>query len=240
MYPCRYAEHIFDLLLQASDLSSNLKDSFLFRSVLRDVISTSFILKLFDIISKPHFLYQCLTFVFSLQLPTESNSAKLPTQLSHNIIGKESVDDIITDTESMPSLRARNLKGLGKKSKSYDIPDRTSRCLVKKHSQTTLDTTAPGTRAIFAGARRGVGRDVPLSANPNSISIFDHELVHESLSSSYYVYSIWVSLIYLSDSNAMGILIQHDLDRGNKVFTGFSNSLKNLIGTFYRSSVEVV
>ena len=29
-------------------------------------------------------------------------------------------------------------------------------------------------------------------------------------------------------------------DWGIKVFIGFSNSLKNLIGTFYRSSVEVV
>ena len=181
----RYSEHIFDLLLQASDLPSSLKESFLFRSVLRDVLSTSFLLKLFDIVSKPHFIYQCIKFVFSLQFPANSNRHTVPTRNTAQVninseVDRQQSDDVI---DSPALLRMRNIKQMGRKAKSYDIPDRSSRCAGRKHSNTQT-----GISSILR-----VGRDVPMSASHNSISIFDHELVHESLSSSYYLYSIWVS-----------------------------------------------
>ena len=178
---CRYSEHIFDLLLQASDLPSILKDSFLFRSVLRDVISTSFLLKLFDIVSKPHFIYKCIAFVFSLQFP--SNSNKHTGSVRNTTLNK--IDDVIdSDTDSLSPLR--NIKLMERKGKSYDIPDRLSRCVVRKHSNTTQHHT--DNSSILREKR-----EIPLSPSHNSISIFDYELVHDSVSYSYYLYSIRVS-----------------------------------------------
>ncbi|KAI6661330.1 hypothetical protein LOD99_9998 [Oopsacas minuta] len=220
-----YAEHMFDILLQASDLSTNLKDSFLFRSVLRDVISTSFILKLFDIVSKPHFLYQCLTFVFSLQFPSNTTQTRSTTQ---NVIEKQFIDDVTLETDSLPSLRARNLKAMNRKSKSYDIPDRSSRCLVRKHSHSTKDYTDIGT---MIKERRGeVGRDVPQSVNPNSISIFEHELVQESLSSSYYIYSIWVPKVITNRFNQSdACIVKHRFREFEHLYRSLQNSCKELM-----------
>ena len=80
----------------------------------------------------------------------------------------------------------RNVKSMGRKSKCYDIPDRLSRYQGRKHSNTTQQHT--DINSILRERR-----EVPLSANQNFISIFAHELVQDSLTYSYYLYSIRVS-----------------------------------------------
>ena len=60
------------------------------------------------------------------------------------------------------------------------------------------------------------------------------------------VYTDGIILVYTINNwdnfkeNTYTAMIAITDDRGNNVFTGFSNSLKNLICTFYRSSIDEV